>query len=173
MYKVTFDIKKTALHYKIIAKEKGFKNQNLDKLISDNAYNKTGYNKSGDSTITQRINTIIDDIQTEKNLDNIDIQFKYISWLKFYNENSGDENGKIIKNLNSYMDNYFSINYNEWQDLGTGDNSLPYFIIAIAAFIWFQLLWLFLCFVSLPRRYYSYIIIYYYCTIDWRTPPED
>ena len=89
-------------------------------MRSKNAYNKVGYNKSGDSTVTQRINSIIDDIQNEKDLNNIDNQFKYISWLIFYNENSA-ENVKIIKNLSSYIQNYFLSNYDEWVDLNTGN----------------------------------------------------
>jgi hypothetical protein len=76
--KKAFDINKTSKHYVIIAKEKNFATRLMGDLKAKKAYTKQGYNKSGDLVISQRINTVIDDIQNEKSLDNIDIQFKYI-----------------------------------------------------------------------------------------------
>lgn len=127
--KKAFDINNTKKHYAIIAKENSFTTKKLLDLKSQNAYNKVGYNKSGDATITQRINTIIDDAQNEKSLDNIDIQFKYISWLNYYFVNSG-ENGQVIRDLSSYMENYFSMEYAEFLNLNTGNSSLSYYIFS-------------------------------------------
>jgi hypothetical protein len=74
--------------YKQIAKDKELEPKTLGSVTIE----KSGYNFTKDENITRRINSIIMDSQK----DNLDNQFKYISWLIYYNENSGG-NGKIIK----------------------------------------------------------------------------
>ena len=62
-------------------------------------------------------------------MENLEKEFYYLKYLNIYNKLNETDTRRVIKDLKSYMQNFFGTDYEEWSNLGAGDESLPYYII--------------------------------------------